>query len=310
MVRPTAFQARPVRKASGSAVRRRDFMNSSAWSRSWPCMRRTINKSRLASQANDHEFSRSPSKNQGLADHAEYSDCNSAPTIRLLSVSRLVRGRTDSASRSPLQRQTATRLVRAFFLDTGVDGGRSPTRYRIGATKSGASHQSSTSGITERWCQCLRLCREISVRETFRMPVRLISASPISRRPNTPRTGLILISVTLNRWAQLSIPLNRAPQLVFVAPWAVRREQAQLILPNEFEKNIGHGIRLKSITLERTRDTLIERIPDAPEWLWSLRKQYAPGQKRHYRSSAQLHFDISQVESEFPPRFHDWSPSQ
>ena len=88
------------------------------------------------------------------------------------------------------------------------------------------------------------------------------------------------------------------------------REQAQLVLPNEFEKNIGHGIRLKSITLERTRDTLIERIPDAPEWLWSLRKQYAPGSKAQSWPSNIIDFDIKQVESEFPPHFHDWSPSQ
>ena len=186
-------------------MRRRDFMNSSAWSRSWPCMRRTINKSRLASQANDHEFSRSPSKNQGLADHAEYSDCDSAPLYgyyRYHVWSRTYQFRVTVTVATP----DGDKIGSSVFLDTGVDGGRSPTRYRIGATKSGASHQSSTSGITERWCECLRLCREISVRETFRMPVRLISASPISRRPNTPRTGLILISVTLNRWASFLSP--------------------------------------------------------------------------------------------------------
>jgi hypothetical protein len=114
----------------------------------------------------------------------------------------------------------------------------------------------------------------------------------------------------IDSMGKLSIPLNRAPQMVFIAPWAVRRDQAQLVLPSEFEKNIGQGVRLKSITLERTRDTLIERIPDAPEWLWSLRKQYAPGSKAQSWPSNIISFDIKQVESEFPPHFHDWSPSQ
>ena len=68
---------------------------------------------------------------------------------------------------------------------------------------------------------------------------------------------------------------DRYPQIIWVPPNAQVPNLARALHPASIPKVIGAEVQITSITIEPTRDPLIERMSDAPEWVKIIRRQQA-----------------------------------
>lgn len=59
----------------------------------------------------------------------------------------------------------------------------------------------------------------------------------------------------------------RLPQFVWYPARNSSPNAARAVLPEEFSRTIGGGVHLRKVTIEPTRDPVVERLEPRPEWL-------------------------------------------
>ncbi|MDX2290391.1 MAG: hypothetical protein NW217_16420 [Hyphomicrobiaceae bacterium] len=105
------------------------------------------------------------------------------------------------------------------------------------------------------------------------------------------------------------------PQLIWLPPGRNDPREFKRVSPVMIPATIGSGTHLISITIEpASRAPLIERIPNAPEWLWTVRRYSAPRGTPERLPNSEVRFPQNAVgwslrvfETTHPPTFDDWS---
>ena len=106
-------------------------------------------------------------------------------------------------------------------------------------------------------------------------------------------------------------PKVHYPPLLYLPPGTNNPRNFKQLAPSEFAKNIGEGVRLASIIIEPAPNApFTDRVENAPEWLWTLRRYVAPeGSGYKIPNPDRLRGRIfprqPEFETEFPPSFHD-----
>lgn len=95
------------------------------------------------------------------------------------------------------------------------------------------------------------------------------------------------------------------PQIVWIPPGVSDPRRVRALHPFSLPHVIGADVRITSITIEPTSDLLVERVPNAPNWLWRLRERYLPNRPTPLVYAGQYTLMLNHVQSQFPPKFHD-----
>ena len=65
------------------------------------------------------------------------------------------------------------------------------------------------------------------------------------------------------------------PQIIWIPPGTEDPKRARALHPATIPQMIGADVRITSIAIAPTGDRVIERVPNAPEWLRAIRRQQA-----------------------------------
>lgn len=73
------------------------------------------------------------------------------------------------------------------------------------------------------------------------------------------------------KFGKAPVDLDRLTLIVWLPEHSAQPMDARPLLHTEFEEQIAKGVRLKSITIEPTREPVVEKVSNAPRWLRELR---------------------------------------
>lgn len=106
-------------------------------------------------------------------------------------------------------------------------------------------------------------------------------------------------------------PTRFYPPLLWLPPRSNHPRDFKQLYPDQFRSVIGSGVRLQAIVVERAPHApLTERIENAPDWLWTLRRYGAPKDSPHrlenpHRLQGRVQPYRTEFETATPPSFHD-----
>ena len=109
--------------------------------------------------------------------------------------------------------------------------------------------------------------------------------SPTGHVPGSDSDRLVLAAYDIDRSA---VDVSKAwrggkrilredvyPQIIWIPPGTEDPKRARALHPATIPQMIGADVRITSIAIAPTRDRVIERVPNAPEWLRAIRRQQA-----------------------------------